>query len=93
MDKTDSAADPEWEAEKKRITDTVDRAVEQIGEFVDSCQVFVTLHRDDNKHTMSYERGAGNFYTRQGQVDEWLTMQRQYQRNEAIRRDKNREDE
>lgn len=86
-----SEENQEWESEKKRITDIVDKAVTTIREHVDTVQVFVTLHRDDAKSTMSYEKGAGCFYARHGLIAEWLVMQKQFQKNEAIRREKDEE--
>ena len=77
----------EHEAENKRIQDIVDRCASQIREHVDTVQILVTLQRDDTETTMSYEKGIGNFYARQGQVQEWLTMQTQYQIQHAIRKD------
>ena len=84
--------DKEWESEKDRIREVVDKSVAAIREHVDTVQVFVTLHRDDAKSTMSYEKGAGCFYSRQGLITEWLLMQQQFQKNHANRIDEKDEE-
>lgn len=51
----------------------VDKAVAELLVHFDAVQVFVT--RVDNKQTIGYARGDGNFYARVGHVNEWLIMQ------------------
>jgi len=72
-------------------TDNIRRIVDEhcaaIAEHVDSVQIFVTFHRGGEQRSGSYESGRGNFYARQGQVDEWLRFQRQYQKSWAKRKD------
>lgn len=75
------------QAARDAITKRVRDAVTLLAEHVDTVQVFVTFHAEDGASTACYECGRGNFYARQGQVDEWLTFQREYQRCEARRRD------
>lgn len=85
MSQKSTDENPELSPEKNLVVETVNRAVNQIIEHVDSVQIIVTFH--DGENTSSYDKGAGNFYARQGSVEEWITMQRQYQKNHAIRRD------
>lgn len=73
--------------EKQQIQDLVKRHAAQLGEHFDSVQIFVTRHRGEDTTTAAYEYGAGNFLARFGQVVEWLSIQDQYQREEAKRRD------
>jgi len=82
----------EWDKEKERIKGIVDECVAKIGEHVDAVQVIVSLHNNDIKNTMSYEKGSGNFHTRIGVVSEWVETQRQYVRNWAICKDQEDED-
>lgn len=66
----------------------VAKHVTELGEHFDSVLILVTFpHPDNGQNTMSYERGAGNFYAQLGQVREWLDMQTEYQQAEARRRD------
>lgn len=76
-------SEDEKAAMKKRVSD----AATALAEHFDSVQVFVTVHSGGSENTMSYECGVGNFYARLGQINEWLAMQDQFQRNEAIKRD------
>lgn len=75
------------QADRDAIVKRVKDAAILLAEHVDTVQIFVTFHAEDGESTASYEHGQGNFYARQGQVDEWLTIQREYQRLEARRRD------
>lgn len=78
----------EQSPEKQHIVDLVDECVAKIREHVDSVQIFVNKQLEDGtSNTMFYERGAGNLYARHGQVYEWLVIQRQFQKNYAMRRD------
>lgn len=72
---------------KDDIVRRVKDAAILLSEHVDTVQIFVTFHAESGEETSCYEYGQGNFYARQGQVDEWLTFQREYQRCEARRRD------
>lgn len=80
-------SDKEWEQEKLRIKTIVDECVSKISEHVDAVQVIVSHYNLDANNTMSYEKGAGNFHTRLGSVHEWIEVQRQYERNWAIKND------
>lgn len=75
------------------LREKVDAVVAQLSEHFDSVRIFVTLHNGGEEATQSYETGGGNFYAQLGQVREWVTIQDQYQKNWAIRKDKDKEDE
>ena len=76
------------ESDRKVIEKLVDNAIDQLREHCDSVHIFVTMPTSDgNPHTAAAEKGAGNFYARLGQIEEWLCIQKQYQRNWAIRKD------
>lgn len=66
----------------------VDKCRDQMLEHFDSVRVFVTKHNGGESETQSYETGGGNFYAQLGQVTEWLSIQEQYQRSYAMRKDK-----
>lgn len=74
--------------DREQLVSAVNEAAGKLIEHCDSVQIFVTLHKGDEQNTISYETGRGSFYCRYGQVVEWISIQEQYQRNEAIRRDK-----
>lgn len=66
----------------------VDDHVAQIREHVDSVRIFVTFDSDDGtSETTAYDSGKGNIYAQQGHIQEWLTINKQYQKNFAIRKD------
>ena len=75
------------ESENEAIVKKIDNAVAALSEFCDSVQIFATWHDGGNEITRNYDTGAGNFLTRFGQIVEWREIQRQYQRNHAIRKD------
>lgn len=60
-------------------------AVDRLGEHYDSVRVFVNYV--ENGETRSRTVGRGNFCGQLGQIFEWVELQRQHQRNTAIRRD------
>lgn len=72
--------------ERDAIVERVDNALTLLAEHVDSVHIFVTYHAEDGETSAAYESGRGNFYARQGQVDEWLRFQHEYQRHEARKR-------
>jgi hypothetical protein len=73
---------------KDQIKAMVDLHVSQIREHVDSVRILVTFDEDNGKsETSAYDSGLGNFYAQLGQVEEWLQIQKQYQKNWAIRKD------
>lgn len=65
--------------EDKREADAdferVKKAVEDLGEFFDTVQIFTTRHLEGDKGTVSYRFGGGNWHARYGQVREWLLIQ------------------
>lgn len=65
----------------------VDEAVAKLSEHFDSVRVFVTRHNGGDGETESYETGGGNFYAQLGQITEWVSIQDQFQRNHAIKKD------
>jgi hypothetical protein len=71
------------ESERKLVDDVRDKLMEQF----DSVRIFVTRHNGGAEETACYETGGGNFYAQLGQVQEWVCIQDQYQRNHAIRKD------
>lgn len=59
-----------------------------LSEHFDSVRIFATKGTEDGEpNTMALDTGNGNFYAQLGQIEEWLTIQRQYQKNWAIRKD------
>lgn len=56
-------------------------------EHYDSVRIFVTRHDGDSSDTASYETGGGNFYAQLGQVQEWLAIQDEYQRQWARKKE------
>jgi len=71
--------------EKERAQELVDKFIKEVGEFVDTAQIFLTFH--DGEMTSSYDKGMGNFFARKGQVDEWLVIQREFEKNYAKKKD------
>lgn len=65
--------------EDERLRALVRRHVGQLSEFFDSVHVFVSVkQRDDDSGrpvTGAFDLGAGNWYSRLGQVREWLVGQ------------------
>ncbi len=68
---------------EQETTKLIDDCMHRIREHVDTVQIFITLHGDDGKETLTYDVGSGNFYARQGQVEEWVRIQRVYQKQYA----------
>lgn len=56
-------------------------------EHVESVRIFCTFHDGSTEESKAIDHGGGNFYAQLGQVQEWLDIQRQYQKNWAIRND------
>jgi len=75
------------DGDKKSVEDMVKTHAAQLGEHFQSVQIFVSGYTGSNGESLAFEYGAGNFYARLGQVTEWLSIQDQYQRNHAIRKD------
>ena len=66
----------------------VKKHVTELSEHFDSVRIFITIpSENDSQITRAYNSGAGNFYAQLGQIREWLSMQDEYNRAEARRRD------
>lgn len=82
------------EDEKQQLKARVDSAAAQLSEHFESVLILCTKGTEDGRcNTAGFEVGRGNFYAQYGHAVEWIVMQDQFQRNEAIRRDKQSEDE
>lgn len=64
----------------------VDAVAKQLGEHCDSVRIFVTIPTEAGI-SAGMTSGCGNLYAQYGQIHEWVIMQNQYARCEAIRRD------
>lgn len=75
--------------QKETIQALLDEATRKLLEHCDSVRIFVTAQAMDGStdETSALEHGGGNFYAQMGQVQEWLCIQKQFQKNEADRRD------
>jgi hypothetical protein len=75
--------------EEKSLRSMVDLHTQQLGEHFSSVRIFVTRNSEDGEaDTAAIDSGSGNFYAQLGQIQEWMDIQRQYQKNWAIRNDK-----
>lgn len=83
-------SEEQWDSEKAAIVKLVDECVAKLGEHIDVVHILV-CHGNANKTTMTYEKGCGNFHARLGMIFEWLEVQKQYQRNWAIRKEEEKE--
>lgn len=73
------------DAQRKRITDLVEKVASSLGEHCDSVRVFVTARSEsDADNWVAYSEGRGNIYAQIGQVSEWLQRQ-----EERVRIDEN----
>ena len=62
--------------------DLVQKHVNQLIEMFDSVQVFCVRHDPANADgTIAVQIGAGNWFSRCGQVREWLVMQDEHSRS------------
>jgi hypothetical protein len=58
---------------EKDDVETLERHANQLAESFDSVQIFVTRHEAGEKDgTVNIHLGAGNWFTRYGQVKEWV---------------------
>ena len=62
------------------------RIVQDLGEHCESVRIFVTVQNGGGE-TAAMDFGSGNFYAQLGQIQEWIAIQDQYQRNWATRHD------
>lgn len=81
----------ESESFKAVIQQMVKKAALDLGEHVDTVQIFVSKYSPEGDgNSLTFEIGNGSYYARFGQVQEWLTIQEEYQRCWA--RDKDAEE-
>lgn len=76
------------EKEKQQLHALVEQHVAALSEHFDSVRIFTTLYRPETSETSSFDAGSGNFMAQLGQINEWILIQQQFQRNWAIRKDK-----
>ncbi len=75
--------------ERAALQSMVEHHASQLAEHFDSVRIFVTRNTEDGEqNTVAVDSGRGNFYAQLGQIHEWLCIQRQYQKNWAIRKDR-----
>lgn len=56
----------------------------QLGEYFDSVQIFVTRHESGERDgTINVNAGIGNWFTRFGQIKEWVIKQEQNAREQV----------
>jgi hypothetical protein len=71
----------------------IDRHITMLMEHFDSVQIFCTQHQPDASEpggggvTISVSRGLGNWFSRYGQIIDWLAMQDQRSRNKITKDD------
>lgn len=66
---------PEDDKQFIRISNQVDAIAAQLSEHWDTVQIFVTKHSGGERATFGYRASAGSFYTRYGQIKEWIAVQ------------------
>lgn len=73
---------------KEALLALCDQHASQLAEHFDSVRIFCTKHSEEGtSNTLQLDVGRGNFYAQLGQVHEFLEIQRQYQKNWAIKKD------
>ena len=71
--------------DRKRI----EAAVRTLGDFFDSVQIFCSRHEaGTHDGTRSFEKGSGNWFAREGQVQSWIRLQDEFERM-RLRRETN----
>lgn len=61
-----------------------------LSEHFDTVQIFVCNYDDGGAETTrTLQKGQGNWYTRYGQINEWVIQQDARARNEILERDDN----
>lgn len=68
------------ENQSERDLALVTQAVESLGEHFDSVEIFVSSHRPDLGGSRALNRGCGNWYTRYGQITEWIVRENERER-------------
>lgn len=62
----------------------VKRAVESLGEHFDSVHIFTTRHDEGQEGgTVNISWSSGNFFTRYGQINDWLITQNERTRKKV----------
>lgn len=56
----------------KHVEELLEQVCAQLGEHVETVQVFVTLHDNETDTTTTWEKGIGNRLARNMQVKLWL---------------------
>lgn len=65
-----------YDEQRKADMDFVQKHVTALGERFDSVQVFVTRHEaGEHDGTVNINLGAGNYFTRYGQIRDWCIRQ------------------
>lgn len=61
----------------------VDKALNDLGEFFDSVQIFCTRKESSAGGTVSINKGCGDYFARYGKVKEWLVKEEEVFREEV----------
>lgn len=65
------------EEDRKRDLKVLNRVINELGEYFDTVQIFVTRHEPAVENgTLEYNGGVGNHYARLGHVQAWLEDQK-----------------
>jgi hypothetical protein len=65
------------EEEREREVKVLNRAINDLSEYFDTVQVFVTRHEPaEGNGTIEYNGGLGNFYARLGHTEMWVEEQK-----------------
>jgi hypothetical protein len=67
------------------LKELVERTADALSEHAESVHIFVTERAGGTSRGI--DTGRGNFYAQLGQIVEFVTIQKQFQRNWAIRQD------
>jgi hypothetical protein len=63
--------------DKKRDVKVLNKVINELGEYFDTVQVFVTRHEPATENgTVEYNGGVGNHYARLGHIQSWLEDQK-----------------
>lgn len=71
----------EEQTRRKEALDRVETHINQLMEHFDSVQIFCTKY--SGGVTTSVNKGSGSWFTRYGQVGEWLEYEREKVRDQA----------
>lgn len=66
---------PESDPEIAAAVALVEKSVKNLMEHFDTVQVFCSAHRGDSEKTFSTTRCRGSWFTRFGQVKEWVLFE------------------